>query len=550
MSARSANEQYFGSDSWYIGAVGVVFVALAAALAYSDRFVSLQTRRDVVYIVFELAFFTIGTIAIGGWAYLALYRVRISADEIKLYTGPFRMVVAWDDVVAVYGAIPLRTCGHPITLGTCCLRLADGRRVWVPDTVANFDILADRIHEAVLSRLWSVAESTYRSDGELEFGPVTLRSDGIHAGGRFVPWRSFRGFIFPFPVGISVSCAEIRFFAGSENHPWFTVLLSELPNAHMFLTLARMFAQAAGTEIRCQGTHIHLTFPPLDAAPTVSPGQAPEPPKAVPNHRPSPSRTARTTPAGAAPPGPVPQPAIPKSLHDTTWRSILTCKSEMATVFFAVLACFFAGMCVVGVGVSLYTGRHSPHEYFCLLLPSGVCALGAYLAGRTRIIAIAVSDEGLIVAKRSRTTRRVWDEIKEVYIAEIRVRRNRTAWCRLVFADGQELAVRMSLSGYDAFLRSVQRAVTGVWLPVARRAIAAGVQVSFGPVKITSHGIGTERTAVMWHDVERVYVATGHLMIRLPSSRTYQWRLRDIPNYCVLLNLIHDLVGKRLEAFA
>jgi len=544
MSEYRTDEKSFRSGVGTVGICGLLLAGLATSYAYShrNRFFPPQSERDIVLALPDLLIFALGIFLIGYWAYAVIYRVHISGTGITIFTGPFRKVIRWDKVVAVYGAVPMRERGVPINLGICRLQLDNGRRVRVPGTFKNFAILADVIHSTVLNRLWPEAVRTLRGGGELAFGPITLRAGGICGGGRFVPWRSFGGFWFP--AG-NFNAVEIRFYAAGEAKQWFSVPYSQLPNAHMMLTLARSFARAAGADACCmQTSRRRLSFPPVSVT-TAVPAPSPKLPNGAPKSGSGPSRPAGTRSVAAAR---IPEPLLnlPKSRHAITWRSQLT-KSYNTTWILTL----FAGLCFAVFAllafILLCKSRPIQTEIYCILIPAGGFALLAYLIGRGSIMEINLSNDGMMLARRSITTRRAWSEIDKIYISEILIRGERRAECQLIFTDSRKMRLDTSLSGYDEFLRSVQQAISVVRLPEVRRTIASGDGVSFGPIRFTSRGIGIGRTRMTWEEMEKVYLGNGHLVVQLRSTQICQSPLRNIPNYSLLLNLINDHVGKKLE---
>jgi hypothetical protein len=257
------------------------------------------------------------------------------------------------------------------------------------------------------------------------------------------------------------------------------------------------------------------------------------------------SRVATTLSAAFVAPGHTPRLDIPKSRHVVTWRSLLL-KAKGPTWFLTGFACLCLGFFVLLVVLSASYSHHFLVEFYYILIAAGGFALWAYLTGRSSIMEIIVSDEGLILSRSRRTTQRAWGEIELIYRTEILYLGQRRAACQIVFADGRDLELDTSLSGYDEFLRSVQRADMALRLPALRRSLAAGDEVSFGPVRLWSVGIKISRFGTTWGDVERIYIRNGHLVIQLRSTKTCKCPLRNIPNYSILLNLINDKVGKQL----
>lgn len=537
MAARGAGERVYPNEDWG-GLIGLGMLGFAAfLLVYNfERYLSPATARDFFILLFNLFVFSVGVYMVVIGVPALLSSVRLYDGGLVVHTGPRRTSVTWDEVVAVTGGIPLRDRGVPLAAGRCVLELKDGRRIAIPNTVRSYADLTERIQAAALARLGPDAERALRAGGELQFGPVAIRADGVRAAGRFVPWiesvevafpQRGTGFISPAP-------ATLALFAAGAAQPWANVPLGAIPNAHLFLTLARAFAHEGGHELRLVRHYsLDLAFAPLAV-------EVPKPPPTPP----APAVTAPTPePTHREPP------AVPLSMHAVTWRSAVLQSEAGAGICFIL-----AGLCLIVLFISvfaaLFNGRDPNADVLYLLIPAAAFALGGSVQAWLQVMQICVSDEGLTLVRRGRVRQRPWGEVAEVHIEEKLLNGvTRVSRCVVTFTDRRALGIDMSLSNYDEFLRSVQRAVTLFRLPTARRALAAGEELAFGPVRIGFTGIGVHKNWVTWEWLERVYIGDGHLVVRPREAKGHKCPLAEIPNYLVLLNLIHDHAGARFEGF-
>jgi hypothetical protein len=464
-------------------------------------------------------------------AALLWIQIDIRLRSVRLYTGGIevrfagrRTVVAWDDIRAVAGGIPVRHRGVPAHVGgPMRLELADGRRVTVPSFVRNFDVLADRVHEEVLARLLPAAERELRRGGRLRFGPLAVERAGVHFDGRVLPWERFGGFSFPWRgSGLSTRAPDrICLHADDPVRPWASAPIQAVTNAHLLVALARAFGRAAGTD--------------PEVLPLASPNLAlpPDPP------------AARAPPAAAG--------AAPPSRHTASWRS-LAGMADNSVVLMGLGGFFFLLLCPASAFGWAQSGADRVVLAALTLAAAGVF-VGGLVTGLSRPRSVEVSPAGLAWTRRGRRRARRWDEVRQVFCSDVQFvngpgdasrRGARLTELRVVFRDGAAVRFNHSLSDYDGLVAGVQRAATAALLPAARRRLRAG-GVDFGGIRLTAKGIAAAGKVLPWEKVERVWVGNGHLGWRSERGQARQLPLKDVPNYGVLLSLIREQIGERCE---
>jgi hypothetical protein len=455
---------------------------------------------------------------------IRLRSARLCAGGLEVRYAGRLTAVTWDDIRAVTGAIPVRHNGVPAHIGgPMCLELADGRRVTVPSFVQNHDVLADRVHEEALSRLLPVAEQAIRRGEQLTFGPLAVDSAGIHSDGRVLPWTQFGGFSFPWRDFGRLAPNRICVHASDPINSWASVPAKAVPNAHLFVTLARAFGRAVGTD----------------------PGVLPLA---------SPNLALPQVPAGLGAPPPNAAPVAQPSLHDSTWWS-LTKIADSSVVLMGL-----GGLFSVLLGPALLFGWAEAGLnqviLVVLFLAAAVTIIVGLIMGLNRTRGVEVSAKGLAWTRRGHRRRRRWEEVREVFCSDVQFvsgpgdasqQGARLTELRLVFRDRETVRFNHSLSNYDGLVTAVQRAVTAALLPTSRRELEAG-GVEFGPIRLTAKGIAVAGKVLSWEKVERVWVGNGHVGWRSVRGHAKEFPLNEIPNYGVLLSLVRERIGDRCEA--
>jgi hypothetical protein len=474
------------------------------------------------------SFFTLlfSLLSAGFGGYLTWHDVDSRLGGVELYSGGLKVrrawraaAIAWEDIAAVTGAIPVRHNGAPAHVGGLCrLGLTDGRAVDVPLTVQDFSALADRVQEEVLARQLPAAEAALRAGERLTFGAVAIDSEGLRVGEQALPWAEFTGFSFPWhDVGVAANMVCLH--ANDPVEPWAAVPAKDVPNAHLLVTLARSWADDPGV----------LPF----ASPNLALPPAPGP---------------------SAPPAPVlALGTVVPSRHTATWRSL----AGMGDSSVAMMG--LGGVFTTLLTPALLFGWAKSPTDAAILGVLLLATVGLFLAGlalglwRPRLV--EVSGDGLAWTRLGRLTRRGWDECREVYSSDLRYESApgvagasgaHLADLRVVFTDGRAVSFQPWLSNYDKLLFSVKRAVTAVQLPAARRELSAGT-VRFGHIELSTKGIAFARQVTPWEEVEKVWVGKGFVGWRSRRGRAWEHPLAEVPNPELLLTLIREKVGERCE---
>jgi hypothetical protein len=188
--------------------------------------------------------------------------------------------------------------------------------------------------------------------------------------------------------------------------------------------------------------------------------------------------------------------------------------------------------------------------------------LPALWARRQRGLHILVCPEGLVRCRGRKTTVLRWDE------AALHVRllqppplgegytRDNLPDCAAAFslrrADGVEIRVDPVLPGVPELGRICHTQRVKRLLPHARERLAAGEAVPFGPLRISSQGVGTVATTVPWEEVEAISIRLargmrGSLHVERRGAPGRSLRIDDIasiPDLPVFLVLADEVRGK------
>jgi hypothetical protein len=171
--------------------------------------------------------------------------------------------------------------------------------------------------------------------------------------------------------------------------------------------------------------------------------------------------------------------------------------------------------------------------------------------------AVEVWDDGIVVRRRwtdDATLR--WDEIDALYIdyevasGMLGVYTVPTAKLTLTTHEGRRVVIPRGLTGTPELLAAVDRHVERPLLAPARRALAAGEPLTFGPVVLDGDGMTAEGKTIRWDDLERIEVEPDHLFVHEKSSRWHSLNLdiRDLPHPRVLVQLLASRAKTKAHA--
>ena len=484
-------------------------------------------------------------LCIGGGGLLLWIQAEARLNSVRLYQHGLALrslgrqtAVAWDEVQAVTGAIPVRYNGAPAHVGGAMrLDLRDGRRVTVPGSVKDFPVLADRVHAEASARLLPGATQRLREGARLDFGPLSVDRAGLHLDERTLLWADFGGVSFPWRDYGSLTLGPNRLCLHADDPatPWAAVPIQAVPNANLLLALSRERSGGAGGESASRGP-LKLTLPP-------DPARAAPDRDAAPDHRAASRRV--TLSQREAPHNTVSQ-------HDWSWGS-LTGTADNSVMMMGLGGLGLLIFCPALVG-GWAEGDMNRASLAVLLLGAAGIFVAGLVTGLGRPRQVDVSPAGLGWTRFGRRHEQRWNEVEHLFYDDTTffsgpnsgVAQRRLTELRVVFEDGTKVRFGHFLSEYDRLVAGVQAAVTAALTPAARRQMSSGGAV-FGPIRLMADGIATGRKTLPWDQVERVWVGNGQLGLRSTQGHSKELALKEVPNYGVLLTLLRERLGSVCE---
>jgi hypothetical protein len=183
-----------------------------------------------------------------------------------------------------------------------------------------------------------------------------------------------------------------------------------------------------------------------------------------------------------------------------------------------------------------------------LLVGGGLTALAAFLPAR-RII---LCENGLVETNGYQNKLYFWDDIEGVSHLKIRVvyRRGGTRdffqmW--LWLNTGECLEYGTWFTDLDRVARRTQRMVRDMRFPAILQAWRAGQEVSFGPIRVSRHGVSVGKRHLPWEQVEQFTGEEGHLIIHQHYRQDAWARLdaREVPNLYLLREVLEVALKER-----
>lgn len=159
-------------------------------------------------------------------------RVQLHTEGMILQDGCPPTAIRWDEVASLAGMLPVSVRGSPVYIGgPMQIVLHDGRRFRVGSGYAGLDALVATVHDWVLANLLPSARAGLERGETLSLGPLQVDRAGLHVGDRSLPWSEYQGVAFN-PNDLMITRA-------GSGTPWATLKIAQLPNANLFLHLAR-----------------------------------------------------------------------------------------------------------------------------------------------------------------------------------------------------------------------------------------------------------------------------------------------------------------------
>ncbi|GAB2918528.1 DUF6585 family protein [Streptomyces mayteni] len=131
-------------------------------------------------------------------------------------------------------------------------------------------------------------------------------------------------------------------------------------------------------------------------------------------------------------------------------------------------------------------------------------------------------------------------------LMDLRVNGTRAASIRqynVLRPDGSVLHLKQFYAHPERWGPELQRDVTAVQLPLAQAALREGRPVAFGDLTLAPAGITVPKGTAPWHDVQRVGVENGVLVVHRAGASGAWWRkpVAKVPNVFMLMELVEQL---------
>jgi hypothetical protein len=232
-------------------------------------------------------------------------------------------------------------------------------------------------------------------------------------------------------------------------------------------------------------------------------------------------------------------------------RAVYECTLSSFLSFFGIFVVI--GVTLLGVGVVFYLMLRSPgrgvmgEQIACIIVAVLGCLalLALFVCFFRRIKRVIVNERGITWTRGSQTHERMWSDVGEVFREERIVIVNGTSvgkysHLRVVFADGETLALNKTVVGLKELSNRVQEVALVHQLPEARAQLV-GSAVEFGPIQLTQEGLVIDEEVHYWEEIPALRVSGGWLTVITTDEEEKHVALKDIPNYLVLFALLGEL---------
>jgi hypothetical protein len=217
-----------------IGVAG--FIGIAVALVNGRG-----TKRLAALVAFACLFLVGGIALLRGMRKAGRTRVEVHAGGLALYDGAEVISCRWTEILAVTekeavtgGEVIQEAMIHESRAFR--LRLQSGEEIALKSYISGLAKLGAIVQRETLPHLKQHCQAELKEKRSIEFGPISLRVEGIEVQQELLPWAEVvgverkKGWIEVQRLGASKSCKQVK--------------LSDVPNAHVLLDLV---AQRLGT---------------------------------------------------------------------------------------------------------------------------------------------------------------------------------------------------------------------------------------------------------------------------------------------------------------
>jgi hypothetical protein len=215
----------------------------------------------------------------------------------------------------------------------------------------------------------------------------------------------------------------------------------------------------------------------------------------------------------------------------------------------------FAILAPLGYGLWLADGAYTrygpvaaehwsrPWYYLAIVAGAVFLALGIYRI-RLSLISVTLHRGGLSVRSGFRRSRNFnWDEIQGIatsivqeYFFGFPMRQRYQA--RLVLNSGRTVKLPGTLQNMIELITRLKANLYPRIFPTLLAEFRGGKRLAFGPLAIYSHGLILDNQDIPWHQVKRVDVLSGKLVIEFSDRPARKLPVRSIPNLELVLQLI------------
>jgi hypothetical protein len=167
---------------------------------------------------------------------------------------------------------------------------------------------------------------------------------------------------------------------------------------------------------------------------------------------------------------------------------------------------------------------------------------------RREVSRVTLRNSGVEWEVEKRVHEKKWDDVREIYLKDIRSGSSAgpnvrlEAELKLVFAGGSFLIIDQRLKKYGALCKSVLSLSYRPLLDRIRQEFAVG-KVAFGPLTLHPDGVEFRSEKKNWAELQQWTLHNGRLYIISTNPRSrFGWEiaLYEIPNYQVLFKLLEE----------